>query len=178
MTQGNVQLETAAPAQRLVDRFSDAQSPAKPVKRILAIASGGGHWVQLCRLVPVFEGHDVAFLTTIAGNKSQIKEGRFYHVHDASRWNKLGLMRLALQMAWILVRERPDVILSTGAAIGYIGIRLGKFVGARTIWVDSIANVEKLSLSGRHVGRHADLWLTQWPHLARPEGPQYFGAVL
>jgi len=35
-----------------------------------------------------------------------------------------------------------------------------------------------LSLSGRRVGPWADLWLTQWEHLARPEGPEYRGSVL
>ena len=51
-------------------------------------------------------------------------------------------------------------------------------MGARTIWLDSIANVEELSMSGSWIGRSADLWLTQWPHLARPEGPHYAGSVL
>jgi hypothetical protein len=51
-------------------------------------------------------------------------------------------------------------------------------LGARTIWIDSIANVEELSLSGRRIGKHAHLWLTQWPHLAAPGGPRYEGSVL
>jgi hypothetical protein len=33
-------------------------------------------------------------------------------------------------------------------------------------------------MAGVRVGRHADLWLTQWPHLSRPDGPHYGGAVL
>jgi hypothetical protein len=43
--------------------------------------------------------------------------------------------------------------------------------------VDSIANAEELSLSGRKVRRFADLWLTQWPDLVREGGPEYAGAV-
>ena len=97
---------------------------------------------------------------------------------DATRWNKLKLLRMALQITWILLRERPDVVVSTGAAPGYFALRLGKWLGARTIWIDSIANVERLSLSGQRIGPHADLWLTQWPHLARPDGPQFPGGVL
>jgi hypothetical protein len=31
---------------------------------------------------------------------------------------------------------------------------------------------------GERLGRHADLWLTQWPHLATPSGPVFAGAVL
>jgi hypothetical protein len=52
------------------------------------------------------------------------------------------------------------------------------FLRARTIWIDSIANVERLSSSGAQARRVADVWLTQWEHLARPEGPEYWGAVL
>jgi hypothetical protein len=69
-------------------------------------------------------------------------------------------------------------VISTGAAPGYFAVRIGKLFGARTIWVDSVANAEELSLSGKEAGRHVDLWLTQWPHLARPEGPHFKGNVL
>ncbi|GIW73864.1 MAG: hypothetical protein KatS3mg103_0386 [Phycisphaerales bacterium] len=43
-------------------------------------------------------------------------------------------------------------------------------MGARTVWVDSIANVEEMSMTGRLVGPYATLWLTQWPHLAQGDG--------
>ena len=76
-----------------------------------------------------------------------------------------------------MIKERPDVVVSTGAAPGYFGIRFGKLVGARTIWIDSIANAEELSLSGLKAGKHVDLWLTQWEHLAQQEGPHYHGNV-
>jgi len=67
---------------------------------------------------------------------------------------------------------------TTGAAPGYLAIRLGRLMGAKTIWVDSVANAEELSMSGRLAGRHAGLWLTQWAHLAGRPGPEYRGSVL
>jgi hypothetical protein len=76
------------------------------------------------------------------------------------------------------MRERPDVVITTGAAPGYFAIRFGNWLRARTIWVDSVANVDELSLSGRKAGPHADLWLTQWAHLAKPGGPRFTGSVL
>jgi hypothetical protein len=57
-------------------------------------------------------------------------------------------------------------------------VRFGKWLGARVVWVDSIANVEELSMSGAKAGSFVDLWLTQWPHLARESGPHCFGNVL
>jgi hypothetical protein len=60
-----------------------------------------------------------------------------------------------------------------------MGIVLAKcLLGAKTVWIDSIANVQTLSMSGRLVRHFADLWLTQWPHLAHADGVRFEGAVL
>lgn len=147
-------------------------------KKVLAVASSGGHWIQLRRVIPAFADSEVVYVTVIESYRSQVPENRFYSVNDATRWNKLGLIRLALRVGWIIVKERPSVVISTGAAPGYFAILLGRWFGAKTIWIDSMANIEDLSMSGSRVGRYADLWLTQWPHLAKAEGPHYGGSVL
>lgn len=146
--------------------------------RVLAISSGGGHWVQLLRLRPALTNCDVTFVTVNAGYRSEVAAARFRVVPDANRWNKLGLLRTAASVLWTLLCERPGVVISTGAAPGYFALVFGKRLGARTIWVDSIANAESLSLSGQRAGRHADLWLTQWPHLVGDSGPHFHGSVL
>ncbi|HMB77845.1 MAG TPA: hypothetical protein VKN76_15715 [Kiloniellaceae bacterium] len=147
-------------------------------KKILAIASGGGHWAQLLRLRPAFAGHEVVYACVARGYAEDVAPARLHAVGDANQWNKLAVARLALRVAWVVLRERPDLVISTGAAPGFFGLYFGKKLGARCLWVDSIANAEALSLSGRLAGRHADLWLTQWPDLAGPEGPAYQGSVL
>ena len=147
-------------------------------RRIVAVASGGGHWVQLRRLQAAFAGHDVAFATVQDEYRRDVPAGsRFYLIRDATRWDRLGLLVLACQLLVIMLRERPHVVISTGAAPGYLALRLGKLLGARIAWIDSLANVEEVSLSGRMIGPRGDLWLTQWQHLARDEGPQYKGSV-
>jgi hypothetical protein len=147
--------------------------------RLMAVSSGGGHWVQLLRISPAFSEHDVSYVTVHPSYCSQVAGCyRFYCVNDATLWNKFGLIRMTLKLAWIIWKERPKVVVSTGAAPGYVALRLGRLMGARTIWLDSIANAERISMSGEKIGRHVDLWLTQWPHLARAEGPHYAGSVL
>lgn len=151
---------------------------ARP-KRILAVASGGGHFVQLRRMRPAWEGCDTHYLTTLAEYAAELEPGaRLHLVNDANRWDKIGIARMALRVAWTLVRVRPDVIISTGAAAGYFALRFGKLIGARTIWVDSIANAEEISMTGKMVRKYADLWLTQWPELAHEDGPHHAGSVL
>jgi hypothetical protein len=73
-----------------------------------------------------------------------------------------------LSVLWLVIRLRPDAIVSTGAAPGFFALRFGKLLGARTLWLDSFANSEELSLSGRKASAFADLTLTQWPHLGEP----------
>ena len=154
--------------------------PTHPTRkpRVMAVASGGGHWVQLLRLRPALEGFDLAFVTVREGYRADVDGERFYTMPDCNIQTRLGMLRSAFSILWILLRERPEVVISTGAAPGYFAIHFGKWLGARTIWIDSIANVEELSLSGRKVGKYADLWLTQWPHLVQAGGPHFQGNVL
>ena len=146
-------------------------------RRIMAVASGGGHWVQLQRVMPAFEDHDVTFVTINPTYKTDVPGERVLIVRDSTRWNKLGLIVLGFQILWSLIRIRPHVVVSTGAAPGFMAIVLGRLLGAKTVWLDSIANVEEVSMSGRMVRRWAVLWLTQWPHLATDDGPEYAGRV-
>ena len=155
--------------------------------KILAVSSSGGHWVQLMRMRPAWDGLDVAYLTTEASYRDQVDQyasdrglarPRFHTCILATRWQKLRLLRQLLQILLVLLRERPDVIISTGAAAGFFALRLGKLIGARTIWVDSIANAGEMSLSGKKAKSCADAWLTQWPDLAGDDGPDHWGSVL
>lgn len=137
--------------------------------------------MQLLRLRPAFFGADAVYVTVRADYRDDLDGERLHVVRDATRWNKVALLLLAIQILWIVARERPNVVISTGAAPGYFAIRFGRWFGARTLWVDSIANVNALSMTGALTCRHADLVLTQWEHLARPaepNGPMYHGAIL
>jgi len=150
---------------------------AKP-QRILAIASGGGHWVQLLRLRPAFDGYETTYVSRDPSSGADVPGARYFTISDASRSQKLAFLRVIFQSLWLLIRVRPSVIVTTGAAPGLVTLALGKTLfGAKTIWIDSIANVEKLSGSGALAARFADIRLTQWPDLAT-DGVEHWGAVL
>ncbi len=156
--------------------------------RVLAVASGGGHWIQLLRLTPAWAGVDCAYMTTNAGLERDLPGGRgsdqrFYVVPDANRSRKLDLVHQVAAVGRVVLRERPTVVITTGASVGFFALVVAKMIGSRTVWLDSVANADELSLSGKRAGRFADLWLTQWPDLAKgqaglKDGPSYRGSVL
>lgn len=165
----------------------DQKPTGSPPPKVMAVASGGGHWVELRRLRPAWDGCKVSYVTTEPGyisdltqdpmNPDGTKPG-FFIVPDANQWSKLRILWQAALMAVVVLRIRPDIVISTGAAPGYFAIRFGRLLGARTVWLDSIANAEELSLAGSMSGKYCDLWLTQWEHLTTKDGPHYQGGVM
>jgi UDP-N-acetylglucosamine:LPS N-acetylglucosamine transferase len=146
-------------------------------RKVMAVSSGGGHWIELLRLRPAFDAVDVTFVTTNPEYRSMVTGSNFCAVCEATRHQKFRMLWLTLQILWILLRERPSCIITTGAAPGYFAVRLGKLLGIRTLWVDSMANAEELSLSGQLASKYADKVLTQWSHLATPS-IEHHGAVI
>lgn len=154
------------------------RSPTKRRPRLLAIASGGGHWIQLRRLRGAFADADVTWASVDPASAGDVAPEPFRRVPDSNRDAKFAVVRSALSVLWILATVRPDVVVTTGAAPGLLAVRLGRLFGARTLFLDSVANAEELSFSARLAeGRASAVW-TQWPHLARDGGAQYRGAVL
>ena len=147
-------------------------------KRILAVASGGGHWQQLMLMRDAFAGHDVTYATTLAGLPERFGAAPAVIVPDCNRSERLAMLRSAAALGRLVIRVRPQVVISTGALPGVMALGLGRAVGARTIWVNSVANAEEMSMSGRMARRVAHLWLSQWEHVAREAGAEYAGAVL
>ena len=160
----------------MVHRSRGNRAVSKP-KRILAIASGGGHFVQLLRLRPAWEGHDVTYATVHAASAVDVAPAPLLTFRDVSRADWWRLPLTLIDAIGILARVRPQVIVTTGALPPLVVLTLGKLLGIRTLWVDSIANSEVLSGSGRHAGKVATKVVTQWPQLAEP-GVEHWGSVL
>ena len=115
-------------AARAVRRIRRARSPVggdagrtKRTRRVLAISSGGGHWVELLRLRPALEGHDVVWCTVDEAYRPQIGRERFEVVPDVTRWDRAGLVRCASHVLRVLLLVRPYALLSTGALPGLSG---------------------------------------------------------
>jgi hypothetical protein len=99
-------------------------------------------------------------------------------VPDCNRNQPVRSMCCAAALLWLILRLRPRAIITTGALPGLFAIAIGKRLGARTMWIDSVANAGEMSLAGQSARRYADVWLTQWPQVAAASGAEYAGSVL
>jgi len=148
--------------------------------RICLAASGGGHLTQLMKLEEAWKGHDRFYVTTTHEVREELqRHGKVYVVGECNRegpLQTLGVLGSCLKIVW---KERPDVVISTGAAPACLLCIVARLFGARIIWIDSIANTEDLSLSGRIIRPLADLMLVQWPEVAnRRKSAEYMGTLL
>lgn len=92
---------------------------------------------------------------------------KFYSITDFSRWNAWKMFFAVFSIIWILLKERPTTIISTGAAPGLLVLLIAKFLFFRkTIWIDSFANASQLSFCGKLALKFSiDHVYTQWEHL-------------
>lgn len=150
----------------------------KSSKRVLAVASGGGHWEQLMLLRDTLEEYDVRFATTDVEIAQQRGVPNAKKLPDCNQSTPLKALMCAMIAVRIILTYRPQIVLSTGAAPGYFCLLAGRLVGARTLWIDSVANGEELSMCGKLSKLTAHECLTQWEHLADGEAVKYRGAVL
>lgn len=148
--------------------------------KICLAASAGGHLSQLLAIAESWEGHETFCVATSEVVRGRLREhGPTYIVGECNRQRPLQVLRVLARCIAIAIRERPQVVISTGAAAGCIQCFLGKMIGAKIIWIDSITNVERLSLSGLMVRRIADLFLVQWPELTKKyTNVQFAGTVI
>lgn len=134
--------------------------------KILAVASGGGHWIELLRLLPAFQDGEVVFASTKKCYEETVTGFQFYPIPDTNRNKKLFSLYAFVKIFSVIRTVQPSVIISTGALPGLMSLIIGKLCGMKTIWIDSIANVEELSFSGKVASKFADRTYTQWPDLA------------
>ena len=146
--------------------------------KVLAIASIGGHWIQLLRVAKGLEEcYDVVYCSTHEKCATMVKGHQFYQVADFSRWDAWKLPLEFFKMMRIIRREHPKAVITTGAAPGLTALLAAKICGVKTIWIDSIANVYQLSASGRMACKFASMVYTQWPDLADGKRVIYKGNI-
>ncbi len=142
--------------------------------KVMAVASQGGHLVQLMRIRPLFDKYNTVYISNVESfNGIPVEK-----VLDANFDQKVRLFLLSIQILIKVLIYRPNVVITTGAAPGFFAVLWGRLIGAKTIWIDSIANAEELSMAGKKVKRISSVCLSQWEDVAAKEGVEYIGNIL
>lgn len=135
--------------------------------KVFAVASIGGHWVQLLRIAKALEKEfDVVYMSTHEKCATMVEGRVYYSMNDFSRWDFYKMFPELLHSIYIICKEKPSIVITTGAAPGLVCLFAAKICGIRTVWIDSIANVGHISFSGRIASKFASRIYTQWPSLA------------
>ena len=135
--------------------------------KVFAVASIGGHWVQLLRIAKALEKEfDAVYMSTHEKCATMVEGRVYYSMNDFSRWDFYKMFPELLHSIYIICKEKPSIVITTGAAPGLVCLFAAKICGIRTVWIDSIANVEHISFSGRIASKFASRIYTQWPSLA------------
>ena len=135
---------------------------------------------QLLKVCESWKGYETFCVTTVDVAREELRKyGHVYFVGECNRKHPIRIVKVLLNCIRIVFKEKFNVVISTGAAVGCLMSFLGRIKGAKVVWLDSITNVKRLSLSGRLVRPIADLYLVQWPDLAEQySGVEYVGAVI
>ena len=146
-------------------------------KKIGLICSAGGHFTEMLQLREAFKGHRIFVITY--REKATLNQKNTYYLKT---WRSptgfiVGLIKIFI----IFLKERPDILFSTGSEIAVPPFYLGKFLfRTKLIYLECSAQVYRPSLTGRCVYPITDLFLVQWEFLLKKYGPKakYVGGLI
>ena len=136
------------------------------MKTLCLVASSGGHLLELVSLKAAWGTHQRFWVTFPTDDARVLLEGeRVIWAYPPTNRSLKNLLK-NLWLGWrVLRRERPDVVISTGAGVAVPFLWVGRVLGMRTIYIESLARIQRLSLSGRLVYPVVHRFYVQWPDL-------------
>ncbi len=148
--------------------------------KICLAASAGGHLTQLLKLKDAWEENEVFYVSSLDVVAERLsKLGKTYITGECNRQYPIKSLGVFIKCFKIILKEKPGVVISTGAAPALLVCIAAKIFGAKIIWLDSIANTHKLSMSGMMVRPFANLILSQWPEVAEKyKNVEFVGTVI
>ncbi len=138
--------------------------------KIAFAASSGGHFEQLLMLKPLMEKYD-SFVVT---EKTQYSAGKIdtkmYYVKQINRKELMFIPKLianTFKSLTIIIKEKPDVMITTGVLAIIPLALLMKLFHKKLIYIESFAKVTSGTLSGRLLYKYADQFYVQWEEMLK-----------
>lgn len=144
------------------------------MKKVMFISSTGGHFKELMKLEPLFKNYKVTVVTESSSNKKKLKnEYRKYNIHfllKKSKYKIVSLFNLFINCfisLFYFVKYRPKYIVTTGAHTAGPMCCIGKIFGSKIIFIETMANINTPTKTGRIIYKFADLFIVQWEEMLK-----------
>jgi UDP-N-acetylglucosamine:LPS N-acetylglucosamine transferase len=129
-------------------------------------SSAGGHMNQLLKLLPLAD-KDVFFITSAQHMRKSLKDYKIYYIKDPVR-NSWRFFINSIIAFSILLKERPNVVITTGAGLVVPICLLAKLLfGSKIIFIETMSRIESPSRTGKIIYPIADLFIVQWKNLLK-----------
>lgn len=134
--------------------------------KVCLVGSSGGHLTHLYMLKPFWQDKERFWVTFNKEDANSILEGeQVYHCYYPTN-RSLKALLINTRLAWkVLRKERPDVILSSGAAVAVPFFYLGKLFGMKTIYIEVFDRIDKPTMTGKMVYPVTDRFIVQWEEM-------------
>lgn len=134
--------------------------------KVCMVGSSGGHLTHLYMLKPFWQKHDRFWVTFDKEDARSLLEGEtMFSCYFPTNRNLKNLIRNTV-LAWkILRKEKPDLIVSSGAAVAVPFFYLGKLFGAKTVYIEVFDRIDASTLTGKLVYPVTDKFVVQWEEM-------------
>lgn len=141
-------------------------------KRVLFISSTGGHFNELVQLKPLFEKYDYYIITEKDKTNKNLKEiyGEKVSFLPYGTRSKLfsyifKYLYLCFKTIYLYLKIKPKIIVTTGTHTAGPMCVLGKILGSKIIYIETFANTNKKTATGKLIYPIADLFIVQWEEM-------------
>lgn len=137
-------------------------------KKICLVGSSGGHLTHLYLLKPFWESKNRFWVTFDKEDaKSLLKDEKMYSCYYPTNRNIKNLIKNTFLAFKVLKKEKPDIIISSGAAVAVPFFYLGKIFGAKTIYIEVFDRIDAPTMTGKLVYPIADTFIVQWEEMKK-----------
>ena len=137
-------------------------------KKLCFAASSGGHFEQILMLKPLMDKYDSFLITEKTTYKAEVKDEKMYFLRQVNRKEILFPFKMianALKSLYIYIKERPDVVITTGVLAMIPICLLVKLFRGKLIYIESFAKVSSANATGKLLYKFADQFYVQWPQM-------------
>lgn len=135
--------------------------------KVCLVGSSGGHLTHLYMLKTFWENKERFWVTFEKEDAKSLLQGEtMYPCYFPTNRNIKNLIRNTFLAFKILKKEKPDLIISSGAAVAVPFFYLGKFLfGAKVVYIEVFDRIDKPTISGKLVHPIADMFIVEWEEM-------------